>query len=445
MSCARLRCLVHEGAWKPEKDSEMRNGTNYLLTAVLAGMLVVGCDESTSPTEPVADSRNAPPGGTLNGPKVDNDLSTDLSVFGSMIVADGIGLDGSTSGTISVDVPGGATITSVLLYWEVWGENGDPSTVSATVGLTTKNITGEYIGLSTIDSGAQSRSYRADITSEFAFGTGTNTVGIDVPSGPEFDGASLVIVYDDGSEGSIEIRDGNDFAFIDFADPNRLTELQTFTFPSDPEDRQATLWFIVGDVEDSRPTKIEISVGGIVHELINELGDGAPGRDGPEWDTYSTTVTIPAGVTELSLQLFSYDDGSGKLPSSVVWVMAGLAVPLPEHGGDGCTPGYWKQEHHFDSWTSPYEPSTSFSDVFEDAFPEMTLLEVLKQGGGGLIALGRHTVAALLNAASPDVSYDMSVSEVIDTFNDVYPSSKDDYNHVKDMFEDFNELGCPLN
>ena len=83
--------------------------------------------------------------------------------------------------------------------------------------------------------------------------------------------------------------------------------------------------------------------------------------------------------------------------------------------------------------------------MFEDAFPEMTLLEVLKQGGGGLIALGRHTVAALLNAASPNVSYDMSVSEVIDAFNDVYPSSTADYNDIKDMFEDFNELGCPLN
>ena len=312
-----------------KRDFEMRNEANHLLTAVFAGLLVVGCDQSSSPTDPVADSHNAPPGATLTSPKVENDLSTDLSVFGSNIVADGIGLDGSTTGAISVDVPGGATITKVLLYWEVWGSNGDPSTVDVTVGITTKSITGEYIGLSTIDTGAQTRSYRADITSEFAFSTGTNTVGIDVPSGLEFDGASLVIVYDDGSDGSIEIRDGNDFAFIDFADPNRLTELQTFAFPSEPEERQATLWFIVGDVEDSRPTKIAIAVGGIVQDLVNVLGDGGPGRDGPEWDTYSTTVTIPANVTELSLQLFSYDDGSGKLPASLVWVMAGLAVPVP--------------------------------------------------------------------------------------------------------------------
>jgi cysteine-rich repeat protein len=114
-----------------------------------------------------------------------------------------------------------------------------------------------------------------------------------------------------------------------------------------------------------------------------------------------------------------------------------------EEGGQGCTPGYWKQGHHFDSWTSPYTPETLFSDFFEDAFPGKTLLEVLKQGGGHLNALGRHTVAALLNASSPGVSYDLTVDEVIDGFNDVHPDG--DYEGLKDYFEDYNEQGCPLN
>lgn len=428
----------------------MRNGTSYLVGALLTGMLLVGCDKPLSPTDPVGDSRadsdNEALGAVLNGPKDENDLSTDLSVSGSKIVADGVGLDATTSGTIKLDVPGGATITRVLLYWEARGDAGDPSTIDVTVGATTKGITGEYIGLSAMDPGADSRSYRADITSEFSFGI-TNSVQVDVPSGIAFNGASLMIVYDDGSDGSVEIRDGDDFAWLGFSelDPNYYTELQTFTFAAAASERQATLWLIVGDVEDSRPNKIEITVGGASQELINMLGEGGPGRDGDEWDTYSTTVTIPAGVTELGVQLFSYDDGSGKNPASLAWVVAALALPVPEQGGDGCTPGYWKQRHHFDSWTLPYEPGMDFSDVFEDAFPGMTLLEVLKQGGGGLIALGRHTVAALLNAASPDVSYDMNVSEVIDAFNDVYPGSKDDYEDLKDTFEQFNEQGCPLN
>ena len=86
-----------------------------------------------------------------------------------------------------------------------------------------------------------------------------------------------------------------------------------------------------------------------------------------------------------------------------------------------------------------------FSDVFEDAFPGMTLLDVLKQGGGGLNALGRHTVAALLNASSPIVYYDVAVSEIIDSFNAVFPEgTKNDYNTLKDFCEAFNEQGCPL-
>ena len=70
--------------------------------------------------------------------------------------------------------------------------------------------------------------------------------------------------------------------------------------------------------------------------------------------------------------------------------------PPPPTGGEGCTPGYWKQPHHFFAWTAPYTPETLFSDVFEDAFPGQTLLEVvsLKGNEGKLEALGRHTVAA---------------------------------------------------
>ncbi|MEW7986242.1 MAG: DUF4215 domain-containing protein [Candidatus Thiodiazotropha sp.] len=113
-------------------------------------------------------------------------------------------------------------------------------------------------------------------------------------------------------------------------------------------------------------------------------------------------------------------------------------------GGDGCTPGYWKQSHHFDAWNM-YSPDMLFGDVFEDAFPDQTLLDVLSQGGGKLYALGRHTVAALLNAASTEVNYGHTPESIIDTFNAIYPGSKDDYEALKDEFEDDNERGCPLN
>ncbi len=118
---------------------------------------------------------------------------------------------------------------------------------------------------------------------------------------------------------------------------------------------------------------------------------------------------------------------------------------MREGGDEGCTPGYWKQEQHFDSWPAPYTPDMLFSDVFEDAFPGMTLVDVAANGGGGLDALGRHTVAALLNGASDGVNYEFTDEEVIHMFNDLFPGTEDEFDALKDTFEYNNELGCPLN
>ena len=78
----------------------------------------------------------------------------------------------------------------------------------------------------------------------------------------------------------------------------------------------------------------------------------------------------------------------------------------------GCTPGYWKQDQHFDSWVT-YSPTDTVLSVFPgiidlnfadgSSLPAgMTLLEAL-QGGGGTTLAGaariylRAAVAKLLN------------------------------------------------
>ena len=114
----------------------------------------------------------------------------------------------------------------------------------------------------------------------------------------------------------------------------------------------------------------------------------------------------------------------------------------PPSVGQGCTPGYWKQSQHFGSWTSPYTPSTSFGSVFANAFPGKSLLQVLELGGGDLNALGRHTVAALLNSANPGVNSDLTTSQVIAAFNAAYRSGA--YETQKNIFAAMNERGCPL-
>ena len=116
----------------------------------------------------------------------------------------------------------------------------------------------------------------------------------------------------------------------------------------------------------------------------------------------------------------------------------------PPEDFDGCTPGYWKQEQHFDSWPSDLAPEDLFVDVFGvDAFPGLTLVDVLAQGGGGLIALGRHAVAGLLNSLSVDENYEFIDSEILDGFEHAYDTGR--YTRLKNAFEDANEAGCPLN
>jgi hypothetical protein len=262
------------------------------------------------------------------------------------------------------------------------------------------------------------------------------------------------VIVDDGTDlADIQIQDGNDSAFINFNIPLDTTEPVTFDFAPADVDRTARLALFVGSVAlegpsgPGRPSVVNIEIDGVPTE---QLVDVLNSVDGNEWDTLSHTVTIPAFATSLTVQLLSMDAGTGPfaggLPASMIWITASFAMntPTPPGGGEGCTPGYWKQPHHFGNWAAPFTPEMLFADVFEDAFPGMTLLEVLQQGGGGLNALGRHTVAALLNAAAADVTYDLAVGEVIGLFNDAFPGDKPEYNVLKNTFEGLNELGCPL-
>ncbi len=111
----------------------------------------------------------------------------------------------------------------------------------------------------------------------------------------------------------------------------------------------------------------------------------------------------------------------------------------------GCTPGYWKNHSR---WPSPYVQSTPFSSVFANAFPGMTLQQVLSQGGGGLSALGRQTVSALLNAGSiGGPNFPLSQAQVISQFNAAYAAKV--YDPTKNYFESLTDsyagIVCPLN
>ncbi|MHC4319276.1 MAG: hypothetical protein ACYS1B_12135, partial [Planctomycetota bacterium] len=169
-----------------------------------------------------------------------------------------------------------------------------------------------------------------------------------------------------------------------------------------------------------------------------------PPASGTFMDNTDGTFTIEFTETGSAVATFTAIDACGNMADCVIEFSADCEQ------GEGCTPGYWKQEHHFCSWPAPYEPNQMFSMWFDDAFAGKSLLTVLSQpassdpGPNQLNSLGRHTVAALLNAASLDVAYDLGPAAVVEMFNDAYPGDKSDYNGVKAIFRGFNEQGCPL-
>lgn len=148
-------------------------------------------------------------------------------------------------------------------------------------------------------------------------------------------------------------------------------------------------------------------------------------------------------------QAISYTDNStvifvNSFHGAVVTYVNFIAPPPPPPvGGQGCSPGYWKNH---DTWPAPYTPSTQFSAVFENAFPGLTLQQVLSLKGGDLNALGRQTVSALLNAKALGTNYELTPKQVIDAFNAVFPGG--DYNTLKNKFEALTDVDgriCPLN
>ena len=122
-------------------------------------------------------------------------------------------------------------------------------------------------------------------------------------------------------------------------------------------------------------------------------------------------------------------------------------------GGEGCTPGFWKWDINANNWPEDFYPGEPFVEVFGvDAFRwgpplnrSMTLSEVLGLGGGGLNALGRQCVAALLNSASDSINYNLTTDDVIDKFDAAYATrSTRTYEALKNEFQRYNEQFCPL-
>ena len=163
----------------------------------------------------------------------------------------------------------------------------------------------------------------------------------------------------------------------------------------------------------------------------------------------------------------------GIVVSSVVFLVGLVALTVgPVFAPfitEGCTPGYWK--NHLEAWpTSPwlFTPDMTLANAFQDfaisdpshplgwtwpaelgALANDSLLEALYYRGGNNLYGGarimlRHAVAALLNAAHPDVAGPNLAYLIIDVRNVLDTLNRDEMLMFAGQLNYLNELGCPL-
>ena len=243
------------------------------------------------------------------------------------------------------------------------------------------------------------------------------------------------------------------------------TLTETMTFDAVPYDRPLRVDFAISELDpDPRVIDVTIRVGGAT---VYSATLAAPNA-GNELYLGHVLTTLPAGETDVEIELYSPDATADPVGDSV-WlagVNASVTEPEDERGFEGCTPGFWRNHsavapgNQANAWLlTDYAAGDLFSAVFGRtitirvsgdrgrpvSITDPTLIQAVVAQGGDVNALARHAVAALLNASHPDVYSYYTVAEVIqmvqDALDGVGPYGIEG---TKDLFETANELGCPI-
>ena len=245
---------------------------------------------------------------------------------GTGFAVGGVGLiDATQPADIHVEVPAGATVKQVLLYWtsEHYPQSG-PDITAIVNGVP---VLGESIGGPTnFFSVVYFETLRVDITGIAGVGPGLNTITIEgLDSSYETTGAGVVVIYDDGSDSHTELVDGQDLAYWRLAAPLDSTVPTSFYFEPADVERTATLPMLVGSVGNIRPNLTTVTAGDNVQEYENLFSS----FDGAEWDSVLIEATVPAGVDHITVQLTSEAVQSDGNPASLSWVAAGVSIANP--------------------------------------------------------------------------------------------------------------------
>lgn len=411
------------------------------------------------------------------------------------IYAKGVGLNNplgnTTSGEIHMAIKG--TPVKAFLYWieRDFSQPWDVLDVDDTITFQKNGISTEITG-TLIGSDADSFCFRSDITDYVSEGSNIFTLsGLDNERNP---GAGIVVIAEDHTEpvSKIIIKDGCDFFYHGILGQEN-SELISFSFEPASFDRSGRVILLVGDAQTETETirgneilylpsntlPVVTPSSPLTSPPAFSLGKNQTGlvaNDGMHWDTFGrssgiippiinipptpyddpdqrSSITVPAHMTYANFQLLSLNHVQQGI--SAILSTAAFQLILER---EGCTPGYWKQ--HLDSWTF-YNPDMRFSAIFGREITIMwsqkgkpkpvtdpTLLQALEVNGGGINALARQAVAALLNASSPMVHPDPAFdtpAEVIAAVQAVLnTSSSSDDEALKNKLDYFNNSGCPL-
>jgi hypothetical protein len=171
-------------------------------------------------------------------------------------------------------------------------------------------------------------------------------------------------------------------------------------------------------------------------------------KNGTELATLRLTnsVTVQTNYTDVIIAKFYHSQVQG---------------PPPPPVGKGCTPGYWKQSQHFDSWVPTGLKTTDLvSKLYSNAYlytldgkqmSKYTLVQALSfKGGSGPLGsaqiLLRAAVAAELNARYQGIGYPMSAGAIITAVQNALASvNRGQMILLASQLDDLNNLGCVLN
>lgn len=380
--------------------------TLCLSVALLAAWAGCGQDTPGGVPAPTAEGpRSADKDGTeaLGAPTLT--LAT-----GSGIAHGGVSMEGVSSAELTVSVPANAEIRQVLLYWAggTTAASGDEQ-----VSLDGVPVQGQLIGgptwFYTFESNVYRFSaYRADITDLDLVTPGVNTLTLSdfsftTMAVDENNGASVVVIWDDGGTTGIQLRDGLDMAYYGFSGVLNTTVPQTFAVTPAASDRLADLVILAASVGRNRPTRVLVTTTAGVQMFEDPMG----GLDGTQWDSRQLPILIPAGATEVTVQVVSTESNDPR-GASLGWVCAALAVPAAGEGN------------------LPYAVSgTVFIDADGDGLQDPTelglpgvVVDLVPVGGGGAMSVGTDAQGRYAFAAAAG-AYDVVVDPLdhVGSFN----------------------------